>query len=71
MRTLLCLVALASLSACGPASTGDAATFCAELAESNEGCWNEELDADCLDVYAECGENIVVAESCPVQLGCS
>ena len=51
--------------------TGDATTFCADLASANEGCWTPELDGECRDRFAECGEEILVMESCPVQLGCS
>ena len=68
------LAVVALLTACTGADPepdpGDAEAFCTELAESNDGCWTDDLDQDCLDRYAECGEGIAVMESCPVQLGC-
>ena len=72
MRTTI-LFLLATLAlACDPATdTGDAAAFCADLATQNEGCWTEELDKRCLEVYAECGKDLAVMESCPVQLACN
>jgi hypothetical protein len=68
---LLAAAACLALCACGPGASSDAETFCAALGESNSGCWNDELANECLELHAECGENITVAESCPVQLGCS
>lgn len=74
-HTLL-TTALLTLVACGGGTSddtgaGDADTFCDDLAASNDGCWNEALDETCREVYAECGEQILVMESCPVQLGCA
>jgi len=73
------LVALASGGCSGGGSTddtddtddADAEAFCTELAESQSGCWNDDLDEDCRERYAECGEAIAVMESCPVQLACA
>jgi len=80
-RSLLASLSLFLLACSGGSSDGDdsaggtdgeaAATFCAEMAESNEGCWTADLDDDCLERYAECGESMLVLESCPVQLSCS
>ena len=69
MRCLLLLSALL-LTACSEAVDDDPTAFCEALATSNDGCWEEALDAECRTRYAQCGENITVAESCPVQLGC-
>jgi len=81
MNTRILFASLAlTLAACGgggtdddssPTTTGSAETFCADLAEGNAGCWSSDLDAQCLELYAECGERFAVAESCPVQISCA
>jgi hypothetical protein len=60
------LVLAISFSACGPTAEGE----CEDLKESNQGCWNSELSEKCQELHAECPGQIVVMESCPVQLAC-
>jgi hypothetical protein len=73
-RSAVFALAVACTGADGDADsslpTADADAFCADLEASNGSCWSDDLDQDCLDRYAECGEQITVMESCPVQLGC-
>lgn len=72
MRVAPALLFALAAAGCEPdPDPQEAPAFCADVAEQNEGCWTEELDQDCLDVYAECGEEIVIMESCPVQLACA
>ncbi len=68
MRSVL--LVLVGLVACSSADDQSAQEYCSALAASNEGCWEDALDATCLDLYGTCGSSMVVMESCPVQLGC-
>jgi hypothetical protein len=39
-------------------------------AGTDAGCVTDEVYEECLDAYAECGDDVAIAETCPTQFSC-
>jgi hypothetical protein len=75
VRASLALVGLLALTlgaACGGFSEDEAAARCDQEQEARgaEGCFTDATYAECLAAHEECGEDVEIAESCPVQYVC-
>ena len=63
---------LLMLAACDGGTTPADSTFCADLANEQPGCMNDENLAECEAAVEDCGDNnVIVMESCPLQFECS
>ncbi len=71
-RTLAAVALLLCLAGCSDdPNPKDAEAFCADLAAQNDGCWNDDLDVRCVELSTDCETEIVILESCPLQLDCA
>lgn len=58
---------LLALSACGEEG---ASTLCDDLVDSQSACMTDENLAECRAAVDECGDRVLVMESCPLQFAC-
>jgi hypothetical protein len=73
----LALVSTLALAACDGGFTDEEAQArcdqesAARSQGSNGSCMTEEAMSECVAAYVECGEDVVIAETCPTTFSCS
>jgi len=70
LPNFFCVLTLLVLAGCGGYSSEEAKTKCDLARQAQATCFDDATYNACLSCLEECGQDCVLAESCPLQYTC-